>query len=109
MLSWKRERELRRRVIARDGGRCIRCGKAGDAVHHVLPRSQLCGQKLNGKLWSVENMCVLCQECHGKAAGLRGELLSILKARHGYGYAEEPWAGYVGSRAGTGHDNPPRR
>lgn len=54
--------ELRRRVLARDGFRCRRCGQTAGSVHHRLPRSR-------GGPDDERNLVSLCgdgvQGCHG--------------------------------------------
>lgn len=54
--------DLRRRVLARDGYRCRRCGQPAESVHHRLPRSR-------GGDDSPINLVSLCGDgtrgCHG--------------------------------------------
>lgn len=51
----------RRNVVARDRGRCAYCGKKGDTVDHVVPRSR------GGEhVW--ENVVAACGPCNGRKA-----------------------------------------
>ena len=34
--AWER---IRKRIMARDGGRCVVCGGPGDSVDHIIPRA----------------------------------------------------------------------
>lgn len=52
---------LRRRVLERDNGACVRCGEAnGNAleIHHIIP-----GESIE------RNLATLCQDCHLAAHG----------------------------------------
>lgn len=50
--------DTRAKVIRRDGGTCIICGKAwGLQVAHYIPRSQ-------GGLGVEQNLVLLCPQCH---------------------------------------------
>jgi 5-methylcytosine-specific restriction endonuclease McrA len=75
-------------VIERDGGTCIQCGMAGSEVHHIISR----GRK---GAWCVENMCVVCPECHRRAHNRRsrGILIAEMKRRHGYDYSAPMYRG----------------
>ena len=53
---------LRQQIIARDGGRCVRCGAPGTDIHHIDGDSNDSG-----------NLQLLCSECH------RQETLSHLQ------------------------------
>lgn len=45
------------KVFDRDGQRCVLCGRRGDPVCHLIPRSQ-------GGLGIETNIVTLCPECH---------------------------------------------
>ena len=45
------------RVLERDGGACVWCGKRGDPWCHYIPRSR-------GGLGIEENILTLCYDCH---------------------------------------------
>jgi 5-methylcytosine-specific restriction protein A len=50
---------LRKLVLERDGWRCQECGSARNLqVHHLRPRSQLGGDRM-------QNLITLCACCHG--------------------------------------------
>ena len=55
---------VRRAVLARDGWRCRRCGRAGRMeVDHVRPLDR------GGDPWALSNLQALCRRCHiGKTA-----------------------------------------
>lgn len=58
----------RRAVFARDGGRCVYCGKAATTIDHVVPRS-----RGGGHSW--ENVVAACGRCnHVKADRTLAEL-----------------------------------
>lgn len=42
--------------------RCIRCGKSSRIVHELVPKS-----KRPKDWWEIDNMVVLCPECHNWA------------------------------------------
>ena len=48
---------VKRKVYARDGGRCIVCGEPGLPNAHYIRRSQ-------GGLGIEENIVTLCMKCH---------------------------------------------
>ena len=51
---------LRRRVLARDGNRCVHCHSGHDLhAHHIVFRAQ-------GGRTSIENLVCLCANCHGR-------------------------------------------
>ena len=60
-MKWK---ELRLRVLARDGWTCTYCHKdiaGGDAtVDHIVSR------KSGGELWSMENLTSACKSCNSR-------------------------------------------
>lgn len=78
-------KNARAKVIARDEGWCVLCGRQYQEIHHIIFRSQ--GGKHN-----IENLCCLCWECHHirahgtKAKEVRNWLQTILKERYGYEY-----------------------
>ncbi len=52
--DWKRRRA---KVMRRDGGLCVRCGRQGSHVDHIIPVAR-------GGSWGMENLQTLCRECH---------------------------------------------
>ena len=61
--STRRWRKLRAYVLARDGGRCQRCGgKEKLEAHHVIPRTA-------GGLDAPSNGRTLCLTCHDSLHG----------------------------------------
>lgn len=76
-----KQRKVWERVIARDNQTCVYCGGEGAEVHHVVGRA-ICPEE---DLWTEQNMCVLCKECHVDMAHtkiMREELLAILSEEH---------------------------
>ena len=65
MVDPRRWRHVRRRVVDRDGWRCVLCGKAGRLeVDHVKP------VKDGGDWWDPAGLQTLCRPCHfSKTAG----------------------------------------
>lgn len=47
----------RARVIRRDGKLCVRCGRAGTHVDHIV-------RVADGGSWEIDNLQLLCEECH---------------------------------------------
>ena len=106
-VSSKQRGELRKHrvtwgaVVARDGGRCIKCGAEAVSVHEIVRRSAFGLDK--SQCFTVRNMCCVCSECDADSASpyVRGEMLRVLRDRHGYTYEDEPWRWYVdGIRGG---------
>lgn len=62
-----RWREVRRTVIARDGGVCRVCGTDKDlTVHHIIPIA-----KDESLAFAPDNLACVCRRCHGKLDGGR--------------------------------------
>jgi len=80
----------RAEVVERDGGLCIFCGRQGESVHELIPRSSF-GKNRKHLAFEVKNRCVVCTTCHAYAHNWvwRERGLRILQKRHGYTY-EEP-------------------
>ena len=64
LVDPRRWRIVRRRILDRDGWRCVQCGKAGRLeVDHVVP------VKAGGDWWDPSNLQTLDRACHfGKSA-----------------------------------------
>ena len=82
-------------VLIRESGdelypRCIACNKPAVEVHEIIPRSAL-GKKHQGELFSMNNRCALCRDCHDIAATdlKRGMLLHRLQKKYGYTYTDD--------------------
>lgn len=54
---------IRLQVLARDGWRCVYCGREANEADHVLPRSK-------GGSDTLENLVAACRKCNG-AKGAR--------------------------------------
>jgi len=84
-------------VRERDGDACIICGQWAEAVHHICPRSMLPGPRLDGALWDMRNVCLLCVEHHGDnrhtGQGKR-ECLARMEELYHYDYGDMPWRWY---------------
>lgn len=52
-----RHQERRRRVLARDGHRCIYCGGNADTIEHLMPRSK-------GGTDALANLAAACRSCN---------------------------------------------
>ncbi len=51
--------EVRQKVIERDGGKCVVCGRPGTHVHHIHLRS-----KRKDLLYEMNNLVLLCSKHH---------------------------------------------
>lgn len=78
----ERERQLslptRRAVIARDGGRCQKCGQPGTDVDHIKGSSK-----------EMKNLQLLCRSCHNKKT-LAG-FVKIMPGEKGYAELKKKW------------------
>ena len=56
-------RDTRAYIYKRDMGLCVRCGRAGEIVHHKI---YLTPQNINNPAitLSEDNLVLLCRECH---------------------------------------------
>ena len=81
VLNQRRWRVVRRRILDRDGWRCVRCGKYGNECDHVLSIER------GGAVWDEDNLQVLCRKCH--IAKTRLENQRTLTAE------EQAWQAYV--------------
>ena len=65
IVNPRRWRILRRRILDRDGWRCVQCGKAGRLeVDHIKPIRD------GGDWWDPANLQLLCRPDHfSKSAG----------------------------------------
>lgn len=65
---------IKRAVYARDGGRCVICGRSGDPVGHYISRAQ-------GGLGIEQNIVTLCSGCHAAYdnSGKRTFLKELIK------------------------------
>ena len=58
VLNQARWRVVRKRILDRDGWRCVLCGKYGNECDHVLSIER------GGAVWDETNLQTLCQACH---------------------------------------------
>lgn len=62
-------RELKKKLIVRDGSCCARCGRELDfdscTIEHIIPLAY-------GGESTEENCVILCRECNAKASGIKG-------------------------------------
>lgn len=84
-------------VAIRDNWTCLRCGKPGDDVHEIVPRSHFGPETKAVICFQPKNMCVLCRSCHGKVHNPKGRklLLAIMAQTYGYDYRRDPWREYT--------------
>lgn len=68
-------------VILRDKGLCVNCGKAGIEVHHIIPNTKLNKKLYGDQLESMENLVLVCKNCHNNHSlwdkPLRNRLKSV--------------------------------
>lgn len=51
---------VRRAIIKRDKGRCVKCKQPYHNIHHIFPRAR-------GGLGTIDNGVLLCYPCHEEA------------------------------------------
>lgn len=66
--AWRRQRE---RVIARDGGQCRACGRAGRSVQHLIPLRKWMASGGRPEQYPDDRLVTLCVGCHGRMDGGR--------------------------------------
>lgn len=71
--------EIRQKVLERDGGKCVICGKPATHVHHIHLRS-----KRKDLLYNMNNLVSLCSHDHRHQSteGLEQVNMRIAKALH---------------------------
>lgn len=67
-------KEWRKKVLARDGNKCVRCGADKNLhVHHIRPKALLIIEMLSkglkdikkySPLWDINNGMTVCHKCH---------------------------------------------
>ena len=55
--KWK---QLRLRILARDGYECGYCGGVADSVDHIVSRAS------GGAMWDAENLIACCKPCNSR-------------------------------------------
>jgi 5-methylcytosine-specific restriction endonuclease McrA len=59
-LGSKKWKDIRLRVLARDGYVCYICGGEATQVDHVIPRTKM------GDMWDMDNLAAVCRTCNIK-------------------------------------------
>ena len=57
-LGSKKWKDLRLRVLARDGRICYVCGGEATQVDHITPRVK------GGEMWDMDNLAAICAKCN---------------------------------------------
>jgi 5-methylcytosine-specific restriction endonuclease McrA len=57
-LGSKKWKDLRLRVLARDGRCCYLCQGEADQVDHIVPRTKM------GDMWDMDNLAAVCRRCN---------------------------------------------
>ena len=57
-LGTTRWKQLRLRILMRDGYECAYCGETADTVDHVVSRHH------GGDMWDAENLVAACKRCN---------------------------------------------
>jgi 5-methylcytosine-specific restriction endonuclease McrA len=57
-LGTSRWKQLRLRILMRDGYECAYCGETADTVDHVISRAS------GGDMWDAENLVAACKRCN---------------------------------------------
>ena len=81
-VAWRKARRhrhdfsaaVRAHVRARDGERCVLCGKPGRDVHHIIPR-------MEGGLGTPDNGVCLDPACHHLAHRSKNTALALVRYR----------------------------
>lgn len=86
----EKQQRLWARVVRRDGGVCVVCGRAANEVHHIISRRFV-------GAWRVKNMVSLCSVCHSQAHNRKARvwLLKRLQVLYGYDYSDAMFEVYI--------------
>jgi 5-methylcytosine-specific restriction endonuclease McrA len=57
-LGSKKWKDIRLRVLARDGRICYVCGGEATQVDHIVPRTKM------GDMWDMDNLAAICASCN---------------------------------------------
>jgi 5-methylcytosine-specific restriction endonuclease McrA len=57
-LGSKKWKDIRLKVLARDGRVCYICQGEATQVDHVIPRTKM------GDMWDMENLAAICAKCN---------------------------------------------
>ena len=57
-LGSKKWKDIRLRVLARDGRVCYLCQGEADQVDHIIARTKM------GDMWDMENLAAVCRSCN---------------------------------------------
>jgi 5-methylcytosine-specific restriction endonuclease McrA len=57
-LGTKKWKDIRLRVLARDGRICYVCGGEATQVDHIVPRTKM------GDMWDMDNLAAICARCN---------------------------------------------
>ena len=79
-------------TACRDNYTCVRCGKRGWDIAHILPKGRYPELK-----FTIKNLITLCRDCHTATENVVGrrELLALMQKRYGYVYPEHQYGGYL--------------
>ena len=66
-LGSKKWKDLRLRVLARDGRICYVCGGEATQVDHITPRVK------GGDMWDMDNLAAICARCNQR----KGDRVSL--------------------------------
>jgi hypothetical protein len=59
-LGSKKWKDIRLRVLARDGRVCYLCQGEATQVDHIVPRTKM------GDMWDMDNLAAVCRTCNIK-------------------------------------------
>ena len=97
--EWK---ELRKKAIDRDDGKCVFCNRRFREVHHVTYPKRF-------SLDHIDNLLVVCEKCHRRLHGIRNddkELLEVIRKRINIKPSPKNITEYVGVDMSATHGYP---
>lgn len=68
-LGTKKWKDLRLRVLARDGRICYVCSGEANQVDHIVPRVK------GGDMWDMDNLAAICARCNQRKGDRQGVFL----------------------------------
>ena len=85
-------RDVITKAAVRDDFRCLRCGRPGQDVAHILPKGRYPELK-----FTLQNLVTLCRKCHVETETVEGrrELLELMKDLYEYDYSDERYQSYL--------------
>jgi 5-methylcytosine-specific restriction endonuclease McrA len=89
--------QTRAKVIRRDKGRCVICGRVAHDIHEIVSRSKF-GTRTMNICFSERNRVCLCRKHHMWVQGnpaRTAQLLKTMQKKYGYTYPEAVFRRYL--------------